>query len=169
MRRASERSFSQDGQGSSRARAAEPAREMSETRRILRYLRGKALCVGGLIVVLCIIRNWADIVFWLEDLKAWENDMRKGPNHVHTRPAIDEVILRRLACRVDRLHSALTLPLAANAPPCRPLLTAIAFCTSLDGPAAILLRGSWAKMWMMTRQVPSPWCWGMLSTLLYLG
>jgi hypothetical protein len=128
MRRASERSSRQDGQGSSQ-RAAAPAREMSETRRILRYLLGKALIVGGLVTVLCVIRNWADIVFWLEDLKAWENDMRKGPHHVHTRPAVDEVILRcwhaGRSVSIARRHCLLTRPLSpvSKESPC-PCLTA---------------------------------------------
>ncbi len=120
----------------------------SDTRRILRYLRGKAACVALVVLIVAIIRfgmgcayvcarahahalachatprltrrcpiecrcrpsrtcwpephcltqtpgvrgsNWARVCLWLEELQAWERDMRRGPSHVHTRPAYDEV------------------------------------------------------------------------------
>ena len=68
-----------------------PVPEPSETRRLVRYIRGKLMCVALLVLVFCVCVNWTELLLWLEDVKAWESDMRRGPHHVHTRPAVDEV------------------------------------------------------------------------------
>ncbi len=48
------------------------------------------LPVLTLIIVLFLTRNYSEIVSWLEEVKEWEADFRRGPYHVHNRPRLDE-------------------------------------------------------------------------------
>jgi hypothetical protein len=48
------------------------------------------LPVLTLFVVLLVTRNYTEIVSWLEEVKEWEADFRRGPYHVHNRPRFDE-------------------------------------------------------------------------------
>jgi len=109
MKRGSERAAADRGSSAPDSRLPMP--ETSETRRLVRYIRGKLMCVALLVLVFCVCVNWTEILVWLEDVKAWESDMRRGPHHVHTRPTVDEVGLLsgtpvsfRVVARAD-IHS----------------------------------------------------------------
>jgi hypothetical protein len=43
-----------------------------------------------LFVILAVIRNYVEIVAWIEEVQRWEEDMRRGPFHAHNRPYLDE-------------------------------------------------------------------------------